>query len=199
MHLRCVVCWTFEQRIYWNWYFSCHFGRIPLGEMLANRPIQINRSWPMQILSPFWQLTTTTDVKLRRDLRLKEIQGLNPLHRTWESWYVQLPTIDPCSDSSSLNCKKSHEEWFCNFYRNGIRNWLSWLQPTPNSVYLSTTLAETFVCRFPLKRWKHVQQLLFILPNPRLPSRQLVLGWVRIFTLARLPPTPLALQTGMQQ
>ena len=50
-------------------------------------------------------------------------------------------------------------------FRNGIRNLLSWLQPTPNSVYTNTTLAETFVSRIPLLLRKHVITIHTVLPS----------------------------------
>jgi hypothetical protein len=114
--------------------------------------------------SPFWERTTITDVKLRRDLRPKEVQVLNPLRPTWENWYVHLPTIDSCSESSNYNFQKSQND-FLIIFRNGIRNSLSWLQPTPNSVCTNTTLAETFVSRIPLQLRKQVITIHTALPS----------------------------------
>jgi hypothetical protein len=132
------------------------FPRTLLGEQLADRPTHPVRSWPIPTLWQFWKRTTITDVKLRRALRPREVQVLNPPPPTWGNWYVcplarnegSISIWNPSFDSSYTY---KILEWFCFCYSNGTKNSLLWHKPTPNSVCSNTTVAEMFVSRISFK------------------------------------------------
>lgn len=73
---------------------SFHMSRIPHGERLACRLIQLHRLSALLISRPFWKPITITAEKLPRDSKPKEVrQALNLLRPTWENWYVNLLII----------------------------------------------------------------------------------------------------------